>query len=274
MANVLSEKFLPNLAPQSSQVHFERTDMPVSDIALSAKSEVEKNPNNPELWIKLGRAFRRQNMHREAIDAYSNGIMHCPFYPLLYRHRAHAYINTSRYAEAAADFEFALCIDKTNVDCWYHLALSYFLLQDYSRALDNYRVCYTMSQEDNVDLVSCTDWMWITLRRLGRYEEAARLLDKIIPDMECGVCETYHKRLLMYKGLYQPEEILPENEEGEKADLNLVTAGFGVANFYYETGRIAQGDALILRLLEVGKENTWGAFGFQAALVEKERRGL
>ena len=36
---------------------------------------------------------------------------------------AHAYINTGRYAEAAADFEFALRLDPTNVDCWYHLAL-------------------------------------------------------------------------------------------------------------------------------------------------------
>lgn len=269
MANVLSEPFLEDVASMSSEVHVERTNQPVSQIALDAKAAAEANPYDPELWIKYGRALRRQSMHREAIDAYAMGISYSPFYPLLYRHKAHAYINTSRYAEAAADFEFALRLDPTNVDCWYHLALSYFLLGDYERAEKVYRTCYDMSDED-LDVISCTDWLWMTLRRLGKKEEAARLLDRITPDMQPGMVVSYHRRLLMYKGLIKPEELMPADAE----DLEVVTMGFGLANYYYETGEEAKGDAMILRVLEAGKENAWSAFGYQAALVEKKRRNL
>ena len=269
MANVLSEPFLENVASMSSEVHVERTNQPVSQIALDAKAAAEANPTDPELWIKYGRALRRQSMHREAIDAYSMGISYSPFYPLLYRHKAHAYINTSRYAEAAADFEFAIRLDPTNVDCWYHLALSYFLLQDYERAEKVYKVCYKMSDED-LDVISCTDWLWMTLRRLGKKEEAAKLLERITPDMDPGVVVSYHRRRLMYKGLIKPEELMTPNP----TDLELVTMGFGLANYYYEIGEDKKGDEMILKVLEAGKEDAWSAFGYQAALVEKKRRGL
>ena len=269
MANVLSEPSLPNAASRSEEVLLERTTVPMSQLALDAKAAAEKNPTDPELWIKYGRALRRQSMHREAIDAYSMGISYNPFYPLLYRHKAHAYINTSRYAEAAADFEFAIRLDPSNVDCWYHLALSYFLLQDYERAEKVYKVCYKMSDED-LDVISCTDWLWMTLRRLGKKEEAAKLLERITPDMEPGMVVSYHRRLLMYKGLIKPEELMTENP----SDLDLVTMGFGLANYYYEIGNEEKGNELILKVLEAGKKDAWSAFGYQAALVEKKRRGL
>ena len=269
MANVLSEPFLENVASMSSQVHVERTKQPVSQLALDAKAAAEADPYDPELWIKYGRALRRQSMHREAIDAYAMGISYNPFYPLLYRHKAHAYINTGRYAEAAADFEFALRLDPTNVDCWYHLALSYFLLEDYQRAEATYKKCYTMSDED-LDVISCTDWLWMTLRRLGKKEEAEKLLERITPDMEPGMVVSYHRRLLMYKGLIKPEELMTDAPN----DLEVVTMGFGLANYYYELGQEEKGNAMILRVLEAGKEDAWSAFGYQAALVEKKRRNL
>ena len=50
--------------------------------------------------------------------------------------------------------------------------------------------------------------------------------------------------------------------------------GFGLANYYYEIGEDKKGDEMILRVLEAGKEDAWSAFGYQAALVEKKRRGL
>jgi len=127
MANVLSEPFLENVASMSSQVHVERTKQPVSQLALDAKAAAEANPYDPELWIKYGRALRRQSMHREAIDCYSNGITVDPFYGLLYRHRGHAYLNTARWPEAIADFTTATRLIPDNWDSWYHLGASCFI---------------------------------------------------------------------------------------------------------------------------------------------------
>ena len=57
-------------------------------------------------------------------------------------------------------------------------------------------------------------------------------------------------------------------------DLELVTMGFGLANYYYEIGEEAKGNEIILKVLEAGKNDAWSAFGYQAVLVEKKRRNL
>lgn len=273
MANILSEPALENVASFEEEVHYKRTKQPISDIANAAKKEVESNPTDPELWIKYGRALRRQSMHREAIEAYSMGTCYAPFYALLYRHRAHSYMNIARYEEAAADFEFSLRVDPYNIDSWYHLGLSYFLMRDYKRAKKVLEECYKIGQDDPMDLVSCSDWLWMTLNRLGESEKADRLLDKIHGDLEVGVCQSYLDRLLMYKGETKPEDLIPKDIADDS--IELVTKGFGLANYYYTLGEDDRGDEMILRTIRAGdKGDAWGAFGYQAALVEAEHRGL
>lgn len=272
MANVISEPTLEDTASFEEEVHYKRTTQPVSDIAITAKKEAELNPTDPELWIKYGRALRRQSMHREAIEAYSMGTCYSPFYALLYRHRAHSYMNISRYEEAAADFEFSLRIDPYNIDSWYHLGLSYFLMRDYERAKEILEECYTMS-DDPMDLVSCSDWLWMILNRLGEAEKADKLLDRVHEDLEVGVCQSYLDRLLMYKGETRPEDLIPKDIADDS--IELVTKGFGLANYYYTIGEDKKGDDMILRTIKAGnKGDAWGAFGYQAALVESKYRNL
>lgn len=272
MANVISEPFLPNASTIEEQVHVKRTTQDVSDLALEAKRDAEANPYNPELWIKYGRALRRQSMHREAIEAYSMGACYSPFYSLIYRHRAHAYLNISRYQEAASDFEFALRIDPENWDSWYHLGLSYFMMRDYIRAEKILKECYKGSDHP-MNLVSCSDWLWMTLNRLGKADEANKLLDRIHVDMEVGVCSSYLQRLLMYKGEVKPEELI--SDDLEENSIELVTKGFGLANYYYVIGEDEKGDDMIRRTITAGnKGEGWSAFGYQAANVERKYRGL
>ena len=269
MANVLSEPALPNCASRSSEVLLKEDLTPMDPLALEAKAAAEADPTDPEKWIKYGSVLRRQSMHREAIAAYCMGITYNPFYPLLYRHRAHAYINIGEFAVSAATFEIALRLDPSNWDCWYHQGVAYYLSRQYDRALTSFQETLKRSELFD-DIVATKDWLWMTLRRLGKKEEAARLLDRITPDMQPGMVVSYHRRLLMYKGLISPDELLTPNPN----DLELVTMGFGLANYYYEIGEDAKGDDMIRRVLEAGKEDAWSAFGYQAALVEKKRRHL
>lgn len=269
--NIFSEPSLPNCASRETEVMVRRTEQPFSDLAVAARAEAEKDPTDPDKWIKLGRLYRRQSMHLEAIAAYSMGITYHPFYPLLYRHKGHAYINISQYEQAAADFEYALRLDPTDYDCWYHLGVSYFLLEDYIRSERCWRKCFELSDAP-LDLVSHSDWLWMVLNRLGRGEEAQKLLEPITPDLDPGRCTAYHKRLLMYKGLLKPENLLPGDNLEDS--IEVVTMGFGVANYYYVQGQPEKGDCIIRRVLEAGAEHAWSSFGYQAALVEKKRRGL
>ena len=121
-----------------------------SDEVKTLTKALEADPNNPELWIKKGLAYKKQMCFREAIEAYSMGLTYDPFNMLLYRHRGHAYVNISRYAEAAADFEMGLRIDPKNWDCWYHLGLAYHLMKDFKRAKKIYEGCRKVSDRKSV----------------------------------------------------------------------------------------------------------------------------
>src|SRR5690606_6283980 len=90
---------------------------------------------------------------------------------------------------------------------WYHLGLVHFLQGQYDQALDAYTKCLAVSKNDDA-LVATSDWRWMTLMRLGRKDEAAKVLTRITPQMEILENASYHRRLLMYKGEVRPEALL------------------------------------------------------------------
>ena len=114
-------------------------------------------------------------------------------------------------------------------------------------------------------LVSTGDWLYMTYRRLGREKDAAAVLERIKPEMRILENEAYHKRLLMYKGLVKPEDVLDFNNPDP---VQIATYGYGVANWYLYNGQHARASELIRRILE-GK--SWSAFGFIAAEAEVAR---
>ena len=75
----------------------------------------------------------------------------------------------------------------------------------------------------------------------------------------------YYQRLLMYKGLRQPENVLGSDEQDP---LQVATQGYGVANFYLVNGDTERAKAIFRRV--VGGSQ-WAAFGFIAAEADLAR---
>ena len=70
---------------------------------------------------------------------------------------------------------------------------------------------------------------------------------------------SYHRRLLMYKGLEKPETLLnPKDADA----VTIATQGYGVGNWYLVTGKPAEAREIFN--VVVGTPN-WSAFGFIAA---------
>ena len=258
MANVLSEPDLPNSASMEEEIHLERTSVPLDPLVLAAKAAAEADPADPELWVKYGRALRRQQMHREAIEAYCMGLSYNPFYPLLYRHRAHAYINIRQYREAAATFEIALRLDPTNWDCWYHQGLAYYLMGDYGRAEKSLEATFRLMDE-----MAARDWLWLTRMRLGKTQEAAAG----VADVRTGEEEKHHKgyynRVLVYAGKKSPEAVMAA--AGTLDEHMYATYGYGVACWYLSHGEREKALA-ILRKIDAGE--SWSGFAEQAARID------
>jgi len=75
----------------------------------------------------------------------------------------------------------------------------------------------------------------------------------------------YYQRLLMYKGLRQPEEVMGRDEQDP---LQIATQGYGVGNFCLVNGDTDRARAIFKRVV-AGSQ--WAAFGFIAAEADLAR---
>jgi hypothetical protein len=131
-------------------------------------------------------------------------------------------------------------------------------------ALAAYVECMKVSTNDDA-LTATSDWMWMTLMRLGRKAEAAKLLERISNKMEILENGSYHRRLLMYKGVEKPETLL----DPAKADgLTIATQGYGVGNWYFVTGNRARAREIFEQVVT---GPNWSAFGYIAAEADLGR---
>jgi tetratricopeptide (TPR) repeat protein len=240
-----------------------------STAAIQMRADLEEDPTDVDLWMRLGIQLAGTWHYQEAIDAYSEGLRRDPFNALLYRHRGHRFISTRRFEAAAADLELSSRLDPSNWDTWYHLGLACYLLGDFRAAADAYRQCYSLTDAaDQGALVAVSDWLWMSLMRLGKAEAAAKLLEPIGPEMEVGENGSYHQRLLLYKGLLEPEEVFDVANE----PLTVATNGYGVGNWFFVNGD--HDTAFEVWELAVHNSNYWPAFGYIAAETEIKRERI
>lgn len=255
-----------------------------ADLAQAEKT-LAANPKDAEAIIWTGRRLGYLWRYNDAIAMFTKGIELHPNNPKMYRHRGHRYITIRQFAKAQADFEKATQLIKGQPDeiepdgapnpagkprstlqfnIWYHLGLAYYLQGNYDKAYNAY--VETMKVSNNDDSVTATsDWMWMTLMRLNRKADAAKVLERITPKMDILENGSYHRRLLMYKGLDKAEALL---DTAKADDTTIATQGYGVGNYYYVTGNTAKAREVFQKVTSGGG---WNAFGFIAAETDLQR---
>jgi tetratricopeptide (TPR) repeat protein len=250
--------------------------------ALDAAADLERDPS-AENFVWLGRRLAYLWRYERAIAVFTNGIRAYPDDAALYRHRGHRLITLRRFQPAIADLRQAAALvegrpDEIELDgapnaaniprttlhfnLWYHLGLAYYLNTDFVRAGDAFRRALDVSRNDDA-IVAAADWLYMSLRRGGRDSEAAEVLGPIELEMDILENSSYHRRLLMYKGLLEPDSLL-----GAEDELDLATQGYGVANWYLYNGDSAAAETLFRRVVD---GDYWPAFGYIAAEAELAR---
>ena len=255
-----------------------------ADLALAEKT-LAANPKDAEAIIWVGRRLGYLWRYNEAIAMFTKGAELYPNNAKFYRHRGHRHLSVRQFAKAQADFEKAAQLIKGQPDeiepdgapnpagtprstlqfnIWYHLGLSYYLQGNYAKAHDAYVECMKVSNNDD-SVTATSDWMWMTLMRLNRKVDAAKVLERITPKMDILESGSYHRRLLMYKGLDKPEALL---DTAKADDTTIATQGYGVGNYYLVTGNTAKAREVFQKVTSGGG---WNAFGFIAAEADLQR---
>ena len=147
---------------------------------------------------------------------------------------------------------------------FYHLGLAHYLKGDFAAAEKAYRRCLERARGSDDRLVSATDWLYMTLRRLGRTDDATRLLEPIHAGLDVKQDRSYLNRLLMYKGIYAPEDLLRAGGD----PLTRDTYGYAVGNWYLYNGRKDEARAAFERVVASPQ---WPAFGHVAAEADLAR---
>jgi tetratricopeptide (TPR) repeat protein len=218
---------------------------------------------------------------------FSRGIVLHPDNPWYYRHRGHRFISVREFDRAIADLERAAALVSgkpdevepdgqpnaqnspigtlhSNID--YHLALAYYLKGDFARALPIYRRELAAARNDD-RRVSIAHWLYMSLRRLGRDDEARAMLAPFSRDMRVIENGTYHQLVLFYKGLVPVDSVLRLGPTGLMS-VTDATAAYGIANWHLYNGRRVDAEQMFGRIIAGGQ---WGAFGYIAAEAELAR---
>jgi hypothetical protein len=113
--------------------------------------------------------------------------------------------------------------------------------------------------------VAVTDWLYRTLRRAGRRDEATALLAPIAAGLSVGENEAYYTALRFYKGDVTEIQALTPTTANEN---RLVTIGYGIAVHYGANGDSERACELLQR---IASEPNWNAFGVIAAEADLAR---
>jgi len=227
----------------------------------------QADPGDLAKLLAYGRQLATMWRYNDAIALYTQGMTTHPTAWELYRFRGHRYISTRRFALGEIDLVKARQLGGDNFDILYHLGLARWLLGDFEGAVEPYQACYAVTGEAEHQ-VAIVYWLYLTLLRTGRNEEAAALLAKPY-SLDVGENIHYHKLLQVFGGGFAEADLIAERPVGAEAgDAWDGTIGFGLAAWHLINGRTARAVELLRRILA---SRHWSAFGFIAAEAEMAR---
>lgn len=251
-----------------------------SDSLLSiVKSKAELSEDD---YVEIGRLLLMQNRYRDAMANWSEGISKYPESFKLYRNRGHRHINLRELDAAMEDLGKArdLMVGQpdameygadgkptatTQHQVWYHIGIYHYLKGDYASCAEAFEKAVAATKEPN-NIAGASDWLYNAYQRKGDKEKADQVLapftleypieDKNYP---------YFRRLLLFKKLITPEEIIDPAMEPSKMTVQDMTKLYGLANFYAYNGDPDKANELYKKVLLTDQ---WLGFAFAGAELD------
>jgi tetratricopeptide (TPR) repeat protein len=229
-----------------------------------AQKKLDADPKNVDLMVALGDAYAGIWDHRKATLIYDRALALAPDKALLYQQRGHRHLSNREFDQARADLEKAVGLDPKLRDAWYYLGFLRYLSGDFAGAAEAYEKNVAMADKFET-AIGGVDWEYMSLRRAGKDKEAARLLDRVTPDLKIeGNARLYFNRLLFYKGLKKEDELFA----GQPTDIETTTLDYGVGNWYLYNGKPDKARAYFEKAVST---SAWPALAFIAS--ERELAG-
>ncbi|MDL2219265.1 hypothetical protein LJC04_02850 [Ruminococcaceae bacterium OttesenSCG-928-O06] len=243
-----------------------------------ARKDLDADPQNPDLWYIYAMALGNAGQHEEAVDAFSQGLIHNPFDADLYFGRGRKHNHCGRFHSAIADLTMAIRIEPEVWTHWYYRATTYNLAGKFAESAADFEDC--IHNAEDWERCPMVFWLYTTCVELGDFDGAKKALtlipdDITPPQMDYG----YNRCIQLFKGFLTPENFIEPKDvmeakilkQPQRWELELNTMYLGLYYYQIFNGNEAAADDALRELMKIPFPN---AFGWLRGEPIARRRGL
>ncbi|HTS13196.1 MAG TPA: tetratricopeptide repeat protein [Candidatus Limnocylindrales bacterium] len=239
----------------------------------AARKKLDADPKNPKLVVALSQAQAGRRQYREAVATCTKGLAASPDNVEILIERGHRELGLRRFAAAQKDLQHAATLDPKAIDAYYHFGLAHYFQGQFAAAADSFRKGLALAP-NNDSIIDFSNWLYVSLRRAKKPDEAAKVLERITPDLKnTGPHYAFYLRLLhFYQGAIPEDHTLPQkpaDPNDVEAELAFDTVTYGVGNWHLYQQDPSDQSAALFKQVVAG--NAWNAWGFVGAEVELAR---
>ena len=239
----------------------------------AAQKALGADPKNVALVLKLSKAQAGRRQYREAVATCTAALQFAPDNADLYVERGHRELGLREFQPGLKDLSRAVQLNPKNLDAQYHRGMAYYFLRQFGEAAQSFGRALDLAQSAD-STIDCSNWTYVSLRRAGQTEAAARVLTRITPDMKNKEPHLYfYLRLLrFYQGVLPESELLPPKPSGPddvEGELSFNTVNYGVGNWYlYNKKDPVHAREFFRRVVTGAAWNSWGFIGSELELAK------
>lgn len=242
--------------------------LPDNQAVIDARKNLAADPKSADLVLKLSKAQAARRQYKEAVATCTQGLTFAAKNADLYLERGHRELGLREFKPAMHDLEQAAHFAPDNLDTHYHLGLSHYFLGDFSKAAVSFEKARSLAKT-NDSLIDCSNWLYVSLRRAGDKQQAAKVLDRITPEVKNAEPHLlFYLRLLhFYQGQLTTDQVLPPQPTDVESELSFNTVNYGVGNWRLYNGKPSEAAVLFKKVVTGEAWNSWGFVGSEVELI-------
>ncbi|MGD0736673.1 MAG: hypothetical protein ABR976_16200 [Terracidiphilus sp.] len=270
-ANLWSQTVTPGALELTSDLGRKLYALPDNKGIQDARKNLAADPKNVSLVLQLAHAQAARRQYREAVATATAGLALAPKNADLYLERGHRELGLREFKAAMTDLEKATQLAPEMLDAHYHLGLAHYFLGEFNAAAASFDRARSLAKTDD-SLIDCSNWLYVSLRRAGKEQQAEQVLTRITPEVKNAEPHLYfYLRLLhFYQGKLTTEAVLPKPPAGPEdleGELAFNTVSYGVGNWrIYHHNRSGATD-LFRDVVKGEAWNSWGFIGSEQELL-------